>query len=96
MKARNFIKTYGLDLAKRDIACFESGFITEQDFSNANGFEIKELYRVVQSHELVNSLGGLEKATAQLRRDSILRWVHPETERLRQAITDVTPVEDAT
>lgn len=91
MKARNFIKTYGLDLAQRDIACFESGFITEQDFSNANGFEIKDLYRVVDSHDLVDSFGGLELAKQFLNENVECS----DSRRLELAITDVTPVEDA-
>lgn len=60
MNAYEFIKQYGLDLAHRDIACLESGFITEQDFIEANGFEFEELRRVVESHELVGKIGRLE------------------------------------
>lgn len=50
---------------------------------------IDDLKRLVESHELVKSYGGLELAKKELQRQSILRWINPETERLRGAIADV-------
>lgn len=63
MKAIDFVKKYGLDLVKRDVACLESGFITKKDFFDHYGFEIlDELKQIVEAHELVEKFGGLEDA----------------------------------
>ena len=50
---------------------------------------VDDLKRLVESHELVEKLGSLESAKKELQRQSILRWINPETERLRAAIADV-------
>lgn len=52
-------------------------------------FHTEQLNQLVESHELVESYGGLESAKKELQRQSILRWINPETERLRVAIADV-------
>lgn len=52
-------------------------------------FHTEQLKQLVKSHELVASWGGLADAKKELQRQSILRWIHPETERLRVAIADV-------
>lgn len=52
-------------------------------------FHTEQLKQIVESHELVEKLGGLESAKKELQRQSILRWINPETERLRVAIADV-------
>lgn len=52
-------------------------------------FHTEQLKQIVESHELVEKVGGLESAKKELQRQSILRWINPETERLRVAITDV-------
>lgn len=63
MKANEFIKKFGLDLAKRDIAALDSGFIKRKDFLEHYGFDIlDDLKRIIESHELVESKGGLTKA----------------------------------
>ena len=69
MKANEFVRKYGLDYAKRDVAAYESGFITKSDFTEHYGFEIlDELKRLVESHELVEEYGGLDKAKTQAER----------------------------
>lgn len=61
MKANEFVKKFGWDLVKRDIACLESGFITKSDFMEHYGFEIlDDLKRLVESWELVESYGGID------------------------------------
>lgn len=63
MKANDFIKKFGLDLAKLDVRAFESGFIKREDIVEHYGFDIlDDLKRLVESHELVESKGGLAKA----------------------------------
>ena len=52
-------------------------------------FHTDQLKQLVKSHELVASWGGLADAKKELQRQSILRWINPETERLRVAIADV-------
>jgi len=52
-------------------------------------FHTEQLKQLVESHELVASWGGLADAKKELQRQSILRWINPETERLRVAIADV-------
>lgn len=63
MKANEFIKKFGLNLAKRDIAALDSGFIKRKDFSEHYGFDIlDDLRRLIESHELVGVFGGLDLA----------------------------------
>ena len=50
---------------------------------------LADLKRLVESLELVEVYGGLEDAKKELQRQSILRWINPETEGLRVAIADV-------
>lgn len=52
-------------------------------------FHTEQLKQLVKIHELVASWGGLADAKKELQRQSILRWIDPETERLRVAIADV-------
>lgn len=52
-------------------------------------FHTDQLKQLVESHEVVASWGGLADAKKELQRQSILRWINPETERLRVAIADV-------
>lgn len=81
MKANEYIKNYGWTCAGIRIAEIEHS----KDF---DGF-YSDLKRLVESHELVESYAGLESAKKELQRQSILRWINPETERLRVAIADV-------
>lgn len=76
MKANEFFKKVGIEAVKSYIVAYED-HLTD------------ELKRLVESHELVASWGGLNDAKKELQHQSILRWIHPETERLRVAIADV-------
>lgn len=76
MKANEFFKKVGIEAVKSYIVAYED-HLTD------------ELKRLVESYELVEKLGGLESAKKELQRQSILRWINPETERLRVAIADV-------
>ena len=90
MKANEFVKKFGLKLAQRDIAALDSGFIKHDDFLEHYGFDIlDDLKHLVESHELVELKGGIELSKKEVRQRSIVRWVDPEVERLREAIADV-------
>lgn len=84
MKANEFVKKFGWDRAKREVALIGTIAMMcgDDDFNN-------DLKRLVENHELVEKLSGLESAKKELQRQSILRWINPETERLRVAIADV-------
>lgn len=79
MKANEFVKAMGLNAVKQFL---ENDNIRTKEMSD-------DLKRLVESYELVESFGGLESAKKELQRQSILRWINPETERLREAIADV-------
>lgn len=90
MKANEFIKKFGWDVATK--LSKEMRGITESVADGVAGWgqsEWDKLKRLVESYELVESFGGLESAKKELQRQSILRWINPETERLREAIADV-------
>lgn len=103
MKANEFVKKHGWNslliaktLPKFNRYKYVIFYADEIDFSNefhagrkSYMFEVVEVKRLVESHELVESCGGLEYAKKELQRQSILRWIKPETERLRVAIADV-------
>ena len=101
MKANEFVKKYGWGEAKELVARHEKCYLPDvfdmwsdklQDFvlcTKYASFNISDLKRLVESHELVEKLGGLETAKKELQRQSILRWINPETERVRVAIADV-------
>lgn len=83
--AMKYFQKNGLQRSKELI---EMGFgfcSLEDDLS----FHTEQLKQIVESHKLVEKLGGLESAKKELQRQSILRWINPETERLRVAIADV-------
>ena len=83
MKANEFVKKFGLDLAKLDVRAFESGFIEREDIVEHYGFDIlDDLKRLVESHELVENWGGLDDAKFALQ---LVRY--PKC--LKQAIADV-------
>lgn len=74
MKAIEFIKKFGFELAQRDIAAFESGFIKKEDFLEHYGFDIlDDLKRYVDAYELVQKFGGIKRAKRILRK-SYLSW----------------------
>lgn len=49
---------------------------------------LSELKRLVESVDKVIKLGGINEAKAELNRKSILRWITPEIQSLKQAISD--------
>ena len=99
MKANEFVKKFGLDLAKLDVRAFESGFIKREDIVEHYGFDIlDDLKRLVESHELVlewklpeDDEIGLDGANLYL--DYYAHYTSDEEkaklDRLKQAIADV-------
>lgn len=86
MQANEFVKKFGLDLAKLDVRAFEGGFIKREDIVEHYGFDIlDDLKRLVESHDLVESFGGVEMAKRYL--DENLEC--GDSEVLRHAIADV-------
>lgn len=87
MKANEFVKKFGLKLAKRDVAALDSGFIKREDFLEHYGFDIlDDLKRLIESHELVKEHGTIERAKEYANSP----YTAPEVkERLKQAIADV-------
>lgn len=86
MKANEFVKKHGISAASELVN--ESEWSIKQ-LALATTTSMLDLKRLVESHELVESYGGIESAKKELQRQSILRWINPETERLRAAIADV-------
>lgn len=100
VKANEFVKKFGWGEVIKFVGWYggDTSFkflkVKEQTISVHSGdqpydFHIDDLKRLVESHELVESCGGLESAKKELQRQSIFRWINPETERLREAIADV-------
>ena len=85
MKANEFVKKFGWEEAK--IIC--NGVFTGVVCYKWVELNIDDLKRLVESHELVESKGGIELSKKEVRQRSIVRWVDPEVERLREAILDV-------
>ncbi|OAL78464.1 hypothetical protein AY606_08545 [Acinetobacter sp. SFB] len=81
MKANEYFKKHGLSRSKIHLDVM--------DAENWHNSFYDDLNCLVESHELVEKHGGLESAKKELQRQSILRWINPETERLREAIADV-------
>lgn len=79
MLANEFVKKFGLEKAK-NITVFSLGF--EGDCSDFN-FTIGDLKRLVESHELVYNLGGLEEAKNYLSLSNVGIYG------LKQAIADM-------
>lgn len=97
MNAIDFIKQHGIDKARELLArlhklgCPDDMQITVINgmwHRTANGFTYPDLKRLVESVDLVNKLGGINEAKAELNRKSILRWITPEIKSLKQAIVD--------
>ena len=89
MKANEFVKKFGLDLAKRDVRAFESGFIKREDIVEHYGFDIlDDLKRLVESHELVDKVGGMDKAKMLLRM-RIAAELYDSADEIEKAIADV-------
>lgn len=63
MNAIEFVKKFGLDLVKRDVAAWQGGFIKREDFLENYGFDIlDDLKQIVDAFKLVESYGGLSEA----------------------------------
>lgn len=70
MKATEFVKKHGWDLAIRDIAALKGGFIKREDFLEHYGFDIlDDLQNLVNAYELVESYGGLASAQKEAHKD---------------------------
>lgn len=80
MKANEFVKKFGWDRAKREVALIGTIAMMcgDSDFNN-------DLKRLVESHDLVESFGGVEMAKRYL--DENLEC--GDSEVLRHAIADV-------
>ena len=88
MKANEFVKKFGLDLAKLDVRAVKSGFIKRESLVEHYGFDIlDDLKRLVESHELVELYGGLDKA--KLRCYPAKHVTMESYHNLKQAIADV-------
>ncbi|WP_353171300.1 hypothetical protein [Acinetobacter rudis] len=104
MKANEFVKKHGVGRAKvllvESIGC---GLYVDANYritlylsnephkSDDIDFIIHryELERLVESHEIVKKLGGLDGAKKKLNSLCIFRWITPEITALEQAIADV-------
>lgn len=94
MKAIEFIKEFGWELAQRDIACLDTGFIKKEDFLEHYGFEILDEIRVyVDAYELVQLHGGLRLANHYSMKNHCLSDSHT-TDDLWTAIALVEEVEN--
>ena len=94
MKANEFVKKHGWGEAKELVARHEKCYLPDvfdmwsdklQDFvlcTKYASFNISDLKRLVESHELVENWGGLDDAKFALQ---LVRY----PERLKQAIADV-------
>ena len=61
MKANEFVKKHGLAEVKILLTSPSHGFFFKEDFYNHYGFDIyDDLKRLVESHDLVESIGGLD------------------------------------
>ena len=84
MKAVEFIKKYGLDVAKHKVD--ELKII--ESMGDKLSIEDKKLKSLVESHELIERVGGLDKAKVEL--DSTDYTSEQDFyENLKQAISDV-------
>ena len=89
MKANEFIKKFGLDLAKRDVQAFESGFIKREDIVEHYGFDIlDDLKRLVESHAMIEKdFESVEIAEYEYMVSGC--YSEPYWIRIKQAIADV-------
>ncbi|MBF7693979.1 hypothetical protein [Acinetobacter pollinis] len=66
MKVNEFIKEYGLDEARKFLEV--PSYSIDQLMMLRSGLDTRELERLIESHELVEKMGGLEKSKAILNR----------------------------
>ena len=93
MKANEFVKKYGIDKAKELVSSIintvsVNGHVCDPCFITDDGEHVgyNDLKRLVESHEMVEALGGL-KASLYLRNHNMLMKEH--LPRIKQAIADV-------
>ena len=92
MKANEFVKKHGLAEVKILLTSPSHGFFFKEDFYKHYGFDIYEdLKRLVESHELVESFGGLESSKLTVNYPNFLNDEDVKTtnHRLSKAIADV-------
>ena len=89
MKANEFVKKFGLDLAKRDVRALESGFIKREDIVEHYGFDIlDDLKRIVESHAMIEKdFESVEIAEYEYMVSGC--YLEPYWIRIKQAIADV-------
>ncbi|WP_312969038.1 hypothetical protein [Acinetobacter gerneri] len=103
MKANEFVKKFGLEEAseivagvpERFMSCYYSSVCWDTNtYKYSDRFKPREslvnigwLKRLVESHELVKHIGGLEKSKFEY--ESLLKFRNFNYERLKQAIADV-------
>ena len=89
MKANEFVKKFGLDLAKLDVRALETGFIKREDILEHYGFDIlDDLKRIVESYEIIQKdFGSVEMADYEYMISGC--YSDPYWIRVKQAITDV-------
>lgn len=83
MKANDFFKKHGLAEVKILLTSPSHGFFFKEDFYKHYGFDIyDDLKRLVESHEIVMSWGGLSDARAVSKMGKYYKY-------LKKAIADV-------
>lgn len=85
MRAQQFIKEYGLKQAREVVSASANALVQCKDDST---FYVNDLKRLVESVDLVNQEGSLEKTHAWAFKIWKSNPNDPHIERLKQAITD--------
>lgn len=80
MKANEFIKKHGWDYTRGIIIACESGFLPKNN-------NYRDLKRLVESWESVESCGGVDAVKKHLKDGNVFRF--EETPLMKQAIADV-------
>lgn len=93
MRATDFIRKYGIDAVIHDFSYYFKhgntgkivGLTLENEYFEVDGSELK---RLVESHELVEQLGGLEQAKSYAI-DANACGAFDDENKIKQAIADV-------
>lgn len=87
IEASEFVKTFGWDLARRDVGAFSSGFIKREDFVEHYGFDIlDELKTLVDAYELVEKFGGLFHAKVALEKEGFTGGIELDGELIEDMV----------
>ena len=97
MKANEFVKKFGLDTAK-NVININNGFLyfevientpcySNHYYADCNQVLLKDLKRLVESHELVEACGGIDVVKRHLKEGNVFRF--EEKPLMRQTIADV-------